>query len=255
MIADGELQAGYDAVVVLDGDRHRLMPGVGRLFCDAAVRGIVDHHASTRPDGYTHCWIEPHATSTCEMIYDAMQQWKEPLDPELATLLYVGAIFDTGGFRYSNTTPATHRMAAALLETGFDHASVCTRVLLERRRSGLRVSGQVFSDATFHLDGLLAIGLVSQDLASRLSLVPGDLEGLVEGLLFTAGVEVAILLIERDANRVKVSLRSRGRVNVGAGAQQLSPAGGGHAKASGASVDLSLAATERRVIEAVRASL
>ena len=159
MLPDSVLEPVYDGVVVLDGDRHRLTPPAATCFQAARVRGIVDHHASTRLDGYTHPWVEHGATSTCEMVFDALVT-DDMLDRELAELLYVGAIFDTGGFCYSNTTATTHRMAARLLEVGIEHAPICTRVLLERRQSGLRLAGAVFGSAEFYAEGALAVGCI-----------------------------------------------------------------------------------------------
>lgn len=251
MVPDDAVTPGYEAVVVLDGDRHRLTRPVARAFDAAAVRGIIDHHASTRCDGYTHAWVEAEATSTCEMLYDAFVADGQPLDPALAELLYVGAIFDTGGFRYSNTTPATHRMAARLLELGIDHAALNARVLMVRRPAGMRAAGEVFTGASFHLGGRLVFGEVSASAARRLELSPGDLEGIVDHLVHVAGVEVAVLASEREGGRVKLSLRSRGLVNVAEVAQRLSPSGGGHAKAAGASMDGTLAAAQAAVVNAV----
>lgn len=254
-VGEDAIEPNFDAVVVLDGDRHRLPPRASDAFSAARVKGIVDHHASTRPAGYTHSWIAADATSTCEMLYDALAPWGHPLDHDLAILLYVGAIFDTGGFRYSNTTPATHRMAAVLLETGIDHATICARVLMERRISGLRIAGEIYSEAELHLDGALAIGTLCRTEAERLQLVPGDLEGLVDTLLYTTGVEVAALLVERQGALVKASFRSRGRVNVSTVAQRLVPTGGGHAKAAGAVLSGDLDHVRARTVEEVRASL
>ena len=251
MIPDEDLSDEYDVVVILDGDRHRLTAKAEAAFSNGSVRGIIDHHASTTPDGYTTSWIEPHATSTCEMLYSVLGDWGVELDKELATLLYVGAIFDTGGFRYSNTKPATHQMAAHLLEVGIDHASICARILMDRGASGIRLAGRIFSECVFYLDGALVVGDLSLELAADLGVLTGDLEGLVDTLVHTRGVEVAVLLIQRGPNTVKYSLRSRGRVGVAAVAKSLSDAGGGHRKAAGASIQASMDESRQRVIEAV----
>ncbi|MBW2253813.1 MAG: bifunctional oligoribonuclease/PAP phosphatase NrnA [Deltaproteobacteria bacterium] len=255
MIPDQDLRPDYDAVVVLDGDRHRLTREASAAFARAGVKGIVDHHASTRSDGYTHAWIDPEATSVCEMLYELVVAKHMDIDHDLAALLYVGAIFDTGGFRYSNTTPATHRMAARLLEVGIDHAGICARILLEHREPALRVAGEVYSNAELHLDGTLSIGSLCKATAKRLRLVPGDLEGLVDSLVYTSGVEVAVLLVERAPRLVKASLRSRGRVNVASVAQMLSPSGGGHTKAAGAVIEATLAESRQRVVDVVTPEL
>lgn len=255
ILPDHKVTDDYDAVVILDGDRHRLAPQVLAAFEHAELRGIVDHHASTTEDGYTHYWVDGSAVSTCEMLYEALLERDVDLDVDLATLLYVGAIFDTGGFRYSNTRPSTHRMAARLLEAGVDHASVSLKVLMERRLPALRLLGEVATSATSYLDGQLLVGRVPVSMAKRYRLRPGDLEGVVDALVHVKGVQVGVLLIERRATRVKASLRSGGSMDVAALAAELVPSGGGHAKAAGAVVECTLGELEARMVEAVRARL
>jgi phosphoesterase RecJ-like protein len=259
MIPDAKLRGPYAAVVVLDGDKQRLPPRTTELFQAAHVRGIVDHHASTHADGYTHAWLEPQATSTCEMVYDALCAHHAPhppaLDTAIATALYVGSIFDTGAFRFSNTTPATHRMAAALLSTGIDHALITVRVLMQRRPAGMRAAGFLYTHAEFHCEGRLNIAVLSDAQAKQLDVHGGDLEGIIDGLLYVEGVEVAAMISERGNGRVKVSFRSRGRVNVAAVASSLSAIGGGHVKAAGATLPWSLSESRERVIAALASAL
>ena len=165
------------------------------------------------------------------MLYRLLETWEAVLDRDLATQLYTGAIFDTGGFRYSNTTPETHQMAAALLSTGIEHAAICTRVLMERRSSGLRLAGHVFENATFHLGGELAVGRATLDLKHRFDNIDGDLEGIVDSLVHVLGVEVAVLLVERAPDEIKYSLRSRGKVDVARVARELAPVSYTHLRA------------------------
>ncbi len=251
MIPDAKISGTPDAVVILDGDRNRLSPGAGRAFANARVRAIIDHHGSNTPEGYTHWWFEPHATSTCEMLYDAMAAVNHPIDRDLATVLYVGSIFDTGGFRHSNTTPATHRMAAVCLQAGVDSASVALKVLLERRMAGLRAAGLIYQTSERHCDDRVLIGELSHADSKQFGLVGGDLEGVVESLLCVVGTEVSVLLTEKADGTSKVSMRSRGAVNVAQIAGEISKTGGGHAKAAGASVPEPLESTKAKLIAAI----
>jgi phosphoesterase RecJ-like protein len=254
MLPDAALDVPWDAVVVLDGDRQRLCPRATVAFENARVRGIIDHHASTRPDGYTHPWIDPVATSACEMVADAMERWDVPLDRALATHLYVGMIFDTGGFRFSNTKPATHRLAARLLELGIDHAGINARILMERREAGMRLAARIFESARLALDGRVIFGRVSRETTRALCAGSGDLEGIVESMLYVVGVDVAVLGIEKEGG-TKISFRSRGAVDVQALAHALVPSGGGHKKAAGAFVPWGLDEMEARVSAALQAHL
>jgi phosphoesterase RecJ-like protein len=254
MVADDAVSGDHPAVVVLDGDRHRLSAPITERFAHATVRAIIDHHASTKPDGYTHAWIEPRAESACGMLLRAFRRWGVQIDPPLADLLYTGIVFDTGGFRHSNTLPETHELAAALVATGIDHAAIAVRTLLERSPSGLRAMGRILADADQAFDGRLCVGRAPIEMQRDLSLVEGDLEGVVDALVNTVGTEVAALLIERGDGTVKYSLRSRADIDVAEVAQQLHPAGGGHPRASGASVRGSIAVAEQRLHDVLSAS-
>lgn len=237
----------YDAVVVLDGDRLRLTRPVEAAFSAARLRGLVDHHASTTHDGYTHVWHEPHAESACSMLHRAFRAWDLPIDRQRAAWLYTGIVFDTGGFRHSNTTPDTHRTAAELVATGIDHTTLYARVLADRSIGGARAMGAVLAGAEWIEGGRVVVGRVPLALQRSLALADGDLEGVVEFLLHTTGTEIAALLIERDGGEVKVSLRSRCDTDVARSARLLTPHGGGHPRAAGALLQASLDESDRSV--------
>lgn len=232
MIPDVKVGA-YDGVVVLDGDRRRLPPEVGRAFSEAAWTAIVDHHVSTDVRGYDVALFDPKSESTCAMIHALAKGWGVGIGLELAELLYAGIIFDTGGFRYSNTRASTHRIAAELLETGIDHAHISLKVLMERRPPALRLLARMLDRASFHAAGRLAIAICTRALLAEVGASESDLEGIVDVLQHTEGVDLAVVVVERGPNKVKLSLRSSGRVDVAALARSLHENGGGHAKAAG----------------------
>jgi len=231
MVADDAVQGPFDVVVVLDGDRHRLHPVISDAFESAGARVILDHHRSTQPVGYDLSLIVPEAASTCELVLDVVDCWGIALDQDLAAALYTGVVFDTGGFRHSNTSPATLRTAARLVETGIDHSRITNRVLFERQPAGIRLLGHALSTASIQ-DGVVWAAISLGDLA-RCGGTYTDLEGVVDQLLLTRGVELACLFIERAPARVKLSLRSRARVDVSALAQSFDSDGGGHRRAAG----------------------
>ena len=233
MVSNESLQGNWRLVVVLDGDRWRLAPQVDDAFKSAKLRGIVDHHRSTTPEGYDLSLIDPTAASTCELIYSILQSWQVLMGSDLAKLLYTGLIFDTGGFRHSNTTPATHQLAAELLQHNIDHSDIALRVLAEREPEGLQLLGDVIQRAQFFGEGRVSISSVPQETLRSLNASPEDIEGIVDTLLHTRGVEVSCLLIEKPDGRVKLSLRSRSWVDVCALASSLDPSGGGHIRAAG----------------------
>lgn len=250
-----EPSADWHTVVVLDGDRHRLSPSASRAFDAATRRGIIDHHGSTQPEQYDWAWVEPQATSTCEMLYSALRALEHPIDLDIATLLHLGSIFDTGCFRYDNTTPRTLAMAADLIGRGVDHAGLVTRVLASRRWRGLQATARIVHDAERRLDGALITGVVSMALQQDLDLAKDDLEGIVEALADVVHAQVGALFVEQPDGSIKVSLRSRGHVDVCAVARAIEPSGGGHQKASGVRTERDLSEAQAAIEAAVARSL
>ncbi len=233
MLADGDVKGRYDVAIVMDGDRHRLSPEVSEVFHQSRRLVIIDHHGTTSADGYELAIIERDAASTCELVIELMDAWGVPLDRASASLLYAGMLFDTGGFRYSNTEAGTLRTAARLLDEGIDHAEIAIHVLMERRPAGMKLKARVMHGAAFHAAGAVVLGVASIGLHAELGTTEADIEGIVDALVYVEGVEVAVLVVERAPGRVKLSLRSRGMVDVSAVARALDPSGGGHAKAAG----------------------
>ncbi len=257
LIADARVKPDYDGVVVLDGDRTRLHPDVAAAFAGARWTGIIDHHRSTDVSGYSVHIFDPDAESTCTIVAAMGRAWGIRMDEDraLAEPLYCGLIFDTGGFRHSNTRPSTHLLAAELLATGLDSARIHHRVLYERRPAATRLLGQALAATRFVCGGAVALAPCSQAQMQALEAEPSDLEGLVDLLQQTSGVEVSVVLQERGASRTKLSMRSAGRVDVAALARTLDSGGGGHVKAAGVTVPWPLSDTLARVEDALGRAL
>ncbi len=237
LLDNGAVRPDYGLVVVLDGDCNRLARNVEAAFRAAPVTAIVDHHRTTTEEGYTLALINPESASTCEMVLEIMESWGVDPDRAAAIQLYTGIIFDTGGFRYSNTGPGTHEAAARLLAQDIEHADIAVRVLMERTRQGVQLAASIQAAAEFQVDGRLCVGRCTTAMMQDLGATDHDLGGVVESLLYIEGVEVSADLVEREGVRTKISFRSRGAVDVAALARSLHPRGGGHAKAAGVVVD------------------
>jgi phosphoesterase RecJ-like protein len=212
----------------------------------AAARAVVniDHHPDNRRYG-THSWVEPAAAATGEMVYELLVAQGAALTPDIAMNLFTAVHTDTGSFRYSNVTPDTFRIAAALTAAGAEPAVVSNR--LYERRAG---------DALHHLGRALSLVQVSEDgrvawLALPEGTVPEsfiEAEELVNYPRSIASVRVACFLREVDG-KTKVSLRGKGDVDVQVIAARFG--GGGHRNAAGFTMAASLADTTRDVLAAV----
>ncbi len=233
LIDDEEISGDYDLAIVMDGDRHRLHPKVDEAYSRAKIKGIIDHHSSTDPEGYDLVIVDENAASTCEIALQILDEWKIKLDRKLAELIYTGLIFDTAGFRHSNTTEKTHLLAARLLSTGIDHSVINAKILMERQQSGINLLGFALSKIQYLSNNRIALCCISNAELRQLKATHGDYEGIVETMLFVRGVELSCLCVERSPNLFKTSLRSRNHVDVAKLAKELSTDGGGHRRAAG----------------------
>ena len=240
-----------DAVLVLDiSDLGR----IGDLAAAVRARGVpvacIDHHVSpgTLPPGPR--FVAPEATATAELVFDLATALGWPITPDCARALYVGILTDTGGFRFSNTSPRALRVAGALLECGVEPESIYEAVYASAPEGRVRLTAEVLQTLVVEDDVGLAWVTVPPGALERFGATADDLDGIVEFPRSIAGVRLALLFRQIANGRIKVSFRSMGAVDVAALAQQFG--GGGHKKAAGASLDTTLADAQQRVLEAAR---
>ena len=208
----------------------------------------IDHHRTNDRFG-THHLINPEAAATAEVLYDWIEsmgvKWSKPL----AACVYTGLLTDTGGFRYSNTTPAVMKRAARLLECGVDAHRIAEQVLETLTIGQLNLLRRALSTLRLSEDGRIAwMWLTYQDFVDA-GAGEGDLDGIVNYARNVDGAEVGILFRQLKGGAVKVSLRSRRRVDVSEVAGYFG--GGGHARAAGCTVAGTRDEVERRVLEQV----
>ncbi len=240
-----------DLFVVLDiSDLGRL----GNLAETIRSRGIatpcVDHHlsAGTLPDGPR--LVDPDAAATAELIYDLAATAGWPLTTESARALYVGLLTDTGGFRYANTSPRTLRVASSLLEHGLHAEEIYEQVYATAPVGRMRLTSEVLETLVHEPEIGLSWITVPAGAIERHGTSADDLDGLVELARSVQGTRLALLFRTLANGKIKVSFRSVGAVDVSAFAAQFG--GGGHAKASGASIDGTLDQVQQKVLAAAR---
>jgi phosphoesterase RecJ-like protein len=200
---------------------------------------VVDHHASNTCFGGLNL-VDRDAAATAVLVAELVDRLGLPLTQELAVPLYTGLVTDTGMFRYAATTPSVHRLAARLLATGIRH-DVISRVIYDTVPFDyVRLLGAACGRAALEVGAARGLGLVwtavpAEDLvAAKLGLA--DVEGVIDVLRTSQEAEVAVVLKGDPAEGGwKVSLRSKGQVDVGALCTALG--GGGHRFAAGFSTD------------------
>ena len=198
----------YDAVILLECD------GLER----ARLRGLepfflinIDHHATGRPFGNLN-WIDRDAASVGELVHRLGKAAGGRVTPEMATCLYTTVLTDTGGFCYGATRPSTFALAQELTLAGADPVRIAQDVYFSTAASKLLLLGAALSNLV--REGRLAWLWVTHQDMMRACAAEEDCEGIVNYAVCIAGVEAAVFLRELHDRRIRLSLRSKGKVNV-----------------------------------------
>lgn len=246
----------FDVGFVLDAGMDR----VGKVLpilenCRYTIN--IDHHQVRSKATADICWIEPEICSVAEMIYDFVEHpdWNASLTPDIAACLYAGIIYDTGSFRYPNTTARTHRITAKLLETGIDFSRIAERLFLEKSLPGIRLLGAVLQNIQCDASGEIIWGTITQNVLKSLYVKADQDEGIITQYAFAAGAKIAVLFKELSPNEVKVSFRSRGAIDVGRFARKMHPYGGGHPRAAGCTIKKPLSEVQQMILRALQEEL
>lgn len=234
----------FDGALILECDsveRTRLQ-GLDGLFLIN-----IDHHNTSSSFANVN-WIVPRAAATAELVYRLAILAGVHVTPEMASCLYMGLLTDTGAFCYVGTDAATFQLAQDLVRAGADPVAAAQSSYFKTPESKMRLLGRAI--ANMERDGELVWMHVTQDDLRKVSAIDEDCEGLANYPLGIEGVEVAIFFREMPDGRFRVSLRSKGRIDVAKVAEQFG--GGGHAAASGHSADGPLEHARESVIAALR---
>jgi bifunctional oligoribonuclease and PAP phosphatase NrnA len=231
-----------DVFVSLDASSPGRLGELARLIHDAPTSVVVDHHASNPGFGGVRV-IDPGAPATVALVAGLLDGLGVEWDADIATCLYAGLTADTGSFRFGNTAPETHDLAARLLRTGIDHAAISQRLFDTAPFGWLGLLSLATGRA--RLEPQVGAGLVwtwATSAEARACGVAADqLEALVDVVRSTQEADVACVLKGQDDGSWVVSLRSRGATDLARVAIALG--GGGHRAAAGYSSTLDRAQT------------
>ncbi len=218
----------YDLFICLDcGDSGRL--GFSSpLFESAEETLCIDHHVSNSAFADQN-YIVPDASSTSELVFTLLDSAK--ISKRVAEALYMGIAHDTGVFQYSCTSPETMEIAAELMRKGIDGNEIIDKTYYEKTYVQNQILGRALLESMLILDKKCIVSVIRKKSMEFFQAKPSDLEGIVSQLRLTKGVEVAMFLHETEAQKFKVSLRSKGKVDVSKIAQYFG--GGGHVRAAG----------------------
>lgn len=212
----------------------------------------IDHHPQNPAYGDVN-YLDEESPAVGEMVwrmYGDAGIWPQP---EVATCLYTALATDTGDFRYSNATGRAFRAAAEMVDAGAAPATIAEWVHNHRSLPSVRLLGEAIRTLELSCNGRLARIVVDQDSFRRAEAAPEDTEEIVNVPRKIAGVEAVVFCKQWEPGVVRVSLRSRGQLNVRGVAETFG--GGGHLNAAGCTIEGDLERVERDVAEAVSALL
>lgn len=212
----------------------------------------IDHHEPEKGFGDLRL-ISPQAAATAVLVYRILVEMEAPISKDVATCLLTGLYLDTGSLRYGNTSEEVFHLAAKLTSLGANPSFVARGLYETKSLPTLRLLGRALSSASLAGNGKIIFALLSADDFNQAGAQREDTEGIIDLLRAERDASVAALFIQHDAAQVKVSLRSKGEVDVAAIASRHG--GGGHAAAAGFTLPGPLKRAASAVINEVAAVL
>lgn len=228
VLTEAKKEVSYDLFIALDcGSRERL-GFAEEMFLAAKHTVNIDHHISNSLFA-EHNHVEADASSASEVLCGFLEDSR--IGKETAECLYLGIVHDTGVFKHSNTSRKTMDTAGRLMEKGVSASQVIDDSFYRKTYMQNQIMGRCLLESIILLEGKIIFSCVSQKMMQLYGAVPSDLEGIIDQLRVTEGVEVAILIREESCQKYKVSMRSNGDVDVNKICGLFG--GGGHKMAAG----------------------
>lgn len=239
----------YDVAIVVDAGDISRVGHVSRIFDPEKPIINIDHHVTNTRFGMINYVVED-ASSTSEVIFGILIKSGAALSEEMAILLYVGAMTDTGSFRYSNTSAKTHRMIAALMQFPIRADEFYRKIYEQVPLLDIKYFTKMISQFSSLYDDQLICVELPRRIVRKFS-TQFDLRHKIFDYLRTIeGVRVLVIFTEEGRNLTRVNFRSQSDVDVSRIASKFN--GGGHSKASGCTLSGDIKSARRKVLPEIR---
>ena len=248
LVPPSQVPEAPEVMVTFDAGSKDRLGELGSVASKAGKVVVIDHHITNVGFGDINL-IDADAAATAEIVVALLERLGWPIDEEIAAALLAGLVTDTGRFQYSNTTPRTLEAAARMVEAGARPEVIGQHVYEETPFGYLHVAGAVLSRAQLEVERRFVWSVLTIEDLKEAGIRATDTDPLIDSLRTAIESDVALLVKEVDDGKVKGSLRSRGRVDVGAIAVELG--GGGHHNAAG----FTFAGSAEGAVAAVRSRL
>lgn len=235
-----------DAVIVMECNTLE-RPEVAGL--DGRFVINIDHHGGNTMYGDVN-WFDESACAVCEMTAEIIDALGVTWTPEIATHLYLGISTDTGSFRHANITPRTFDICRRIAEAGVNPAGLARQIYDSFSVGRVKLTGEMLHAMEFHHDQRIAILYFDDELLRQCGATKDDTDGLVNIPLGAKDVQAVALIKKQSEGDFRVSLRSKGDVDVREIAQKYN--GGGHKQAAGCNMTGTLDEVKRALVDALR---
>ena len=243
----------YDLAISVDCTDLKRLVGAEEYFEKAKTTIQIDHH-SVNAMFADFNYVDPASPSCCQVLIAMLEYYGVEITKDLATCILTGIITDTGGFQWGGVSPETFEFAAELIRKGAKLKEICRIALRKKSKAHCELEKLVYNRMEYFEDGKIALAYLTLEDYNNLNTEMGDDEGLVEMLRDIEGVEVSVLLKEKEnANGFKASLRSHETVNVSDVALLLG--GGGHRGAAGCFITGDVEHAKTKIIDAIKHEL
>jgi phosphoesterase RecJ-like protein len=242
----------YDLVVSLDcSDPRRMgMPYSNLISRDGRIPIVnIDHHVTNLNFGELN-WVDATAVATAEMVLELVETMGVPVDVDLATCLLTGIVTDTRGFRTANTSPKVMASVTRLMEAGASLARITDQVFSRRPLSAVRLWEQALAQT--YLDGRILWSVVTREMRTRSNYELNGNAGLVSFLSDVNEADIAVVFTEKDSGEIDVGIRANPGLDVSQVA--LSLGGGGHPRAAGCTLRITLQEAIDTVLPGLRSA-
>jgi len=235
-----EVTAAFDAALIMECSE---LSRTGVTGLDRSPVINIDHHPGNQAYGAIN-WIDESAAACGEMVCTLIDALGVPLTRDIATHLYLAVLTDTGSFHFSHLTPWTYEVARRAVEAGADPQWIARTHYDSSSLARVRIFGAVLNDMVIQNEGKVALLAITRKAMSDLGGTSDDLEGLINFPLTVKEIQAVAFFKEAGDHDWRVSMRSKGEVNVGVIAKHFG--GGGHKNAAGCSTTGDLAAVQKR---------
>ena len=240
----------YDLAISVDCTDLKRLAG-GKEYFETAKKTVeIDHH-SVNAMFADYNYVDPVSPSCCQVLIAMFGYYGVETTKEIANCILTGMITDTGGFQWGGVTPETFEFAAELIRKGAKIKEICRKALRNKTKAHCKLERLVYDRLEFYEDDKIAISYITIEDNQNTGAKLGDEEGLTEMLRDIEGVEVAVLLKEKEGkNGYKASLRSHETINVSEICLLLG--GGGHPGAAGCFIPGTLEQAKAKILDAIK---